>query len=138
MSAAPRPLPIPDAQTAPYWEAAREHRLVLPRCGDCGRFHFYPRALCPHCASASLSWAPASGRGSVYSYTVVHRAPSPAFAGELPYVVALIELEEGPHLMSNVVNCAPDAVRIGMRVKAVFRDFEDGTVLPVFAPDTGG
>ncbi|HEV7801491.1 MAG TPA: OB-fold domain-containing protein, partial [Burkholderiales bacterium] len=95
-----RPIPVPDAATAPYWSAANEGRLVLPRCTACSRWHFYPRALCPYCSSDKLEWQSASGRGEVYSYTVVHRAPSPAFAAEVPYVVAIVELEEGPHLMT--------------------------------------
>lgn len=132
-----RPLPTPDAATAPYWQAAREHRFVLPRCNDCDKFHFYPRALCPFCASANLVWTPVSGCGSVYSFTVVHRAPSAAFAAEAPYAVAVIALDEGPHLMSGIVNCALDSVRIGLRVKVAFRDFaEDGESvgLPFFEP----
>src|SRR5437016_5339502 len=93
-----RPVPTPDAATAPYWQAAREHRLLLPRCLDCGRHHFYPRTLCPHCASPRIEWREVSGRGQVYSFTIVHRPPSPAFAADVPYVLASIALEEGPHL----------------------------------------
>jgi uncharacterized OB-fold protein len=129
-----RPIPVPDAATAPYWSAANEGRLVLPRCTDCSRWHFYPRALCPHCSSDKLEWQSASGRGEVYSYTVVHRAPSPAFAAEVPYVVAIVELEEGPHLMTSVTGCAPDAVSIGMPVRAAFRRVAEDTQLPVFEP----
>lgn len=129
-----RPLPTPDALTAPYWSAAQEHRLALPRCLDCNRHHFYPRTLCPHCSSARLEWSDCSGRGEVYSFTVVHRAPSPAFAGEVPYVVAVVKLEEGPHLMSNIVGCAPDAVRVGSKVRVVFRRLTDSVTLPMFEP----
>lgn len=129
-----RPLPIPDAATAPYWSAAHEGRLELPCCLDCRRRHFYPRTLCPHCGSARLEWAACSGRGVVYSYTVVHRAPSPAFAAEVPYVVAVVELEEGPRLMTNIVDCAPDAVRVGMSVRVAFRRMSDSITLPVFEP----
>lgn len=129
-----RPVPVPDAATAPYWAAANEGRFVMPRCTQCGRWHFYPRALCPHCSSEKLEWADCSGRGTVYSYTVVHRAPSPAFAAEVPYVVAIVEVEEGPHLMSSVVNCAPETVRIGMKVRAAFRRVAEDTQLPVFEP----
>jgi uncharacterized OB-fold protein len=129
-----RPIPVPDAATAPYWSAANEGRIVLPRCAECGRFHFYPRALCPFCSSDKLDWTQCSGRGTVYSFTVVHRAPSPAFAAEVPYVVAIVELDEGPHLMTNVTGCAPDAVRIGMKVSAGFRRVADDTQLPVFEP----
>ena len=129
-----RPVPVPDAATAPYWAAANEGRFVMPRCTQCGRWHFYPRALCPHCSSEKLEWADCSGRGTVYSYTVVHRAPSLAFAAEVPYVVAIVEVEEGPHLMSSVVNCVPETVRIGMKVRAAFRRVAEDTQLPVFEP----
>ena len=132
--AAERPLPTPDAATAPYWSAAHEHRLALPRCLDCKRYHFYPRTLCPHCGSARLAWTDCSGRGEVYSFTVVHRAPSPALAAEVPYVVAVVKLDEGPHLMTNIVGCAPEAVRIGAKVRVAFRQVADSVTLPVFEP----
>ena len=129
-----RPLPSPNAATAPYWEAAREQRFVMPRCDDCGRYHFYPRTLCPHCSSARLAWTQVSGKGEVYSFTIINRAPSPAFAAAVPYVVAVVKLAEGPHLMTNIVDIAPDSVRIGMPVKVVFRKFGDDVVLPMFEP----
>lgn len=129
-----RPLPVADALTAPYWNAARERRFVLPRCKGCGGWHFYPRATCPHCASPEIEWREASGTGTVYTYTVVERAPSPAFENEAPYTVAVIALAEGPHLMSSVTGCSPDAVRIGLPVKVAFREFDGGVVLPVFQP----
>ena len=129
-----RPLPSPDPLTAPYWEAAREERLVLPRCVDCGRHHFYPRSLCPHCGSAKITWVPASGHGEIYSFTIIHRAPSPAFAADIPYAVALVALEEGPHLMTNIIDCAPDVLRIGMTVSVAFRQVDEAVTLPVFKP----
>lgn len=128
-----RPLPAPDALTAPYWDAACAHRFVLPRCEECGRFHFYPRSLCPYCHSPRLAWTQAGGRGTVYSFSVIHRAPSPAFAADVPYIVATVVLEEGPHLMTNIVGCAPDNVRIGMPVAVEFLDLGD-EALPVFKP----
>ena len=134
MTAAERPVPTPDAATAPYWSAAHEQRLVMPRCLDCSRYHFYPRTLCPHCGSARLEWNVCSGRGTVYSYTIVHRAPSPEFAAEVPYVVAVVEIDEGPRLMTNVVGCAPDAVRIGLPVHAVFEDVTPEVTLLKFRP----
>lgn len=129
-----RPVPTPDAATAPYWSAAQDHRLALPRCLDCNCHHFYPRTLCPHCGSARLEWADCSGRGEVYSFTVVHRAPSPAFAADVPYVVAVVKLDEGPHLMTNIVGCAPADVRIGAKVRAAYRQVSDAVTLPVFEP----
>jgi uncharacterized OB-fold protein len=129
-----RPLPHPDAMTAPYWTGARARKLLMPYCTDCGKPHFYPRSLCPHCGSARLEWKQVSGAGTLYSYTIVNRAPSPAFAPDVPYIVGIVELDEGPHLMSNVVGCAPDAAKIGMKLKVEFRDAGEDTVLPVFAP----
>jgi uncharacterized OB-fold protein len=129
-----RPLPAPDAATGPYWEAAREQRLVIPRCDDCSHYHFYPRTLCPQCSSPKLTWTQVSGAGVVYSFTVIHRAPSPAFATAVPYVVAAVKLTEGPHLMTNIVDIAPDAVRIGMPVKVVFQKFSGEITLPMFEP----
>jgi uncharacterized OB-fold protein len=133
-TALPRPLPTPDAATSPYWAAAREERLVMPRCRDCGHYHFYPRTLCPKCSSAQLEWTPCSGEAAVYSFTVIHRAPSPAFAALVPYVVATVKLAEGPHLMTNITGCAADAVRVGMPVRVVFRKMSDDITLPMFEP----
>jgi uncharacterized OB-fold protein len=130
-----KPLPAPDPATREYWEAAKNGELHMPKCADCGKFHFYPRTLCPHCGSVKLEWQRCSGRGAVYSFTVVHRAPSPAFESDVPYVVAVIALKEGPHLMSTVINMAPDAVRVGQEVRVSFRPAGDGEVmLPVFEP----
>lgn len=133
MTSETRPLPVPDALTRPYWEAAKAHRFVLPRCEACEAWHFYPRSVCPHCGSAAISWSAASGRGTIYSATQVQRAPSPAFEHAVPYVVAVVALEEGPHVMSTVVGCDPSAVMIGMPVNVDFQDFGEAT-LPVFRP----
>lgn len=129
-----RLLPLPNPLTAPYWRGAKEHRLVLPRCGDCGRYHFYPRSLCPRCGSSRLAWAAASGSGEVYSYTVVHRAPSESFKKEVPYVVAIVALAEGPHLMTRLAGIEPASVKIGLRVEVAFEDVDDEISLPLFRP----
>ena len=127
----PRPLPVIDDESRPYWEAARDHRLVLQRCGACGRHVFYPRALCPHCHSDALEWVPAAGTGVVHSFTVVHRPPSKAFADRVPYVVALSDLDEGPRLLSTLRVADPAQARIGQRVSVAFEDLGEVT-LPVF------
>ncbi len=129
-----RPMPTPDAATGPYWAAAHAGRFVMPRCNDCGKYHFYPHPLCPFCSSAKLEWVEVSGRGKLYSYTVVHRAPSKAFADEVPYVVAVVELDEGPRLMSNLTGCAPETAQIGMPLKVAFRKLSESVTLPVFEP----
>jgi uncharacterized protein len=110
-------------------------RFMLPRCGACGKFHFYPKPACPHCASPRIDWAEASGRGAVYSHSTVHRAPSAAFKGDLPYVIAIVETDEGPHLLSRVVGVAPENVAIGMRVRAKM-EIKGDTALPVFEPES--
>lgn len=130
-----RPLPVADTLTAPYWRAVAEGVLALPFCQDCGRAHFYPRPACPWCGGERIDWRPASGRGTVYSFSVVYRAPSPAFKGDLPYVVAIVETEEGPHLMSRVVGVAPEAVAIGMALQVRLEAVDGGVALPVFEPE---
>lgn len=92
-------------------------KFALPRCADCGKFHFYPRDFCPHCGSTNVAWADASGKGSVYSFSVVHRAPSPAFKDQVPYVVAMVKTDEGPHMLTRLSGFSPEEVQIGKRVK---------------------
>jgi uncharacterized OB-fold protein len=126
-----RPLPNPDALTRPYWAGAKLRRLMLPRCDDCNQWHFYPRSVCPHCGSTKIAWHQASGEGAVYSFTEVHRSPSPAFESIVPYVVAIVALKEGPHLMSAIVGAGASNVQIDAPVTVDF--IEDGdTTLPVF------
>jgi hypothetical protein len=125
-------LPTPTPLSAPYWQAAREGRLVLQRCEACSKHQFYPRSICATCASERLAWSEASGSGRVKSFTVIRRAVSAAYEPEVPYVVALIELAEGPTLMSNVVGCAPEALRIGAPVRVRFDAWSDAITVPVF------
>lgn len=129
-----RPLPSPNALTEPYWQAAQRGELKLPRCEACAQFHFYPRASCPHCGSQKLVWHNVSGNGEVYSFTVVDRAPSKGFEALVPYVVAVVALAEGPHLMTRLIDVQPAAVRIGMAVKVAFEQQDELTTLPVFQP----
>lgn len=128
---AQRPLPNPDALTRPYWEGAKVRRLMLPRCDDCNEWHFYPRSVCPHCGSAKITWHQASGEGVVYTFTAVNRAPSPAFEAGVPYVVAVVALAEGPHLMTGIVDAGPADVKIDAPVTVDFIE-EGDTTLPVF------
>lgn len=126
---AERILPAPGVtpETEAFVAAAREGRFVLPWCDDCGRTHWYPRAVCPHCFSVRLSWRPASGRGTVYAHSTMLRVPD-------PYTLAYVTLEEGPTMMTNLVGAAPEAWRIGMAVKLRLQPAEDGTPVPVFEP----
>jgi len=129
-----KPLPIPSAESQAYWEALRERRLMMPRCDDCRRHWFPPALLCPHCNSAAWTWTQTSGRGRIFSYVVYHRVYHPAFAAEVPYAVAVIELDEGPRMISNVVGIAPDKLVCDMPVEVVFEAVTDAITLPKFRP----
>src|SRR3712207_6455183 len=131
-----KPLPVADPVTRPFWESVQRRAMELQRCDACGRFIFYPRGVCPHCLSDNLSWRPAQGTGEVHAFTVVHRHPNPAFAGDIPYVVALIELDEGVRMLSNLVGVAADPaeVRVGMPVEVVYEAASDEVTLPKFRP----
>jgi uncharacterized OB-fold protein len=120
-----RPLPQPSAVTQPFWDGARRHELWIQRCQACGTHLFYPRRLCTTCGSADLDWVEASGRGSVFTYTIARRATHPAFADRVPYVIAVVELEEGPKLTTNIVGVDPDDVRIDMPVVVTYEDADD-------------
>lgn len=133
-----RPLPQPITPEAkPFWEGLREHKLMLPRCGDCGRAFFYPRVLCPHCHSRTLTWIQASGRGRLHSFAIAHQAFNRAFKVKPPYVLAMVELDEGPRMLSNLVNVEPDPkkIRCDMPVEVVFHKLTDEITLPLFQPD---
>lgn len=131
--AAGHPLPRPDADSRPYWAAAAAGELQIQYCTACGQPRFYPRLLCPHCHSAEHRWAAASGHGTVYSFTVIRRAPLPAFADDVPYIVALIDLDEGVRMMSTV-RAEPSQLTIGTRVQVQFRTGTDQIAVPVFVP----
>ncbi|NDZ18847.1 hypothetical protein C7T35_37930 [Variovorax sp. WS11] len=126
------PQPEPNGDSRPYWDAAREGRLLIRSCTSCGRMHFMPRHLCPHCWSDVLQWVESRGDGVVHTFSVIHRAPTPAFAAGAPYVIAMIDLDEGPRMFANVIGESALAVRIGDRVKVTFEDRGDGARLPQF------
>jgi len=129
-----KPLPIPSPESQPFWDACRRHELRLPRCSACSAYWFPPSGVCPECLSDQFEWALASGRGEVFSFVVMHRVYHKGFADDVPYPVALVALEEGPHFLSNVVDCALDEIRIGMPVQIVFDDVTDEHTLPKFRP----
>ncbi len=131
-----KPLPLPDADGRPFWDACRQHELRAQRCNGCGRFRWPPRGICPACHSWEFEWQLLPGGGTVASFVVVHRAP-PAFAAEAPYVVAYVELDgtDGQvRLLSNVVGCAWQDVTVGMRVNVEFDDVTPEFSLPKFRP----
>lgn len=127
-----KPLPIPNEDSQPFWDAARRGEFLLQHCDDCGAVRFPPAVICPECSSLAASWKPVSGRGKVWSYVVFHRAYHPAFKEELPYAVACVELAEGPRLLTNVVGIAPDALRCEMPVELFLEDAADGMKIPKF------
>lgn len=126
-----RPMPYPGPVSEPFWAACRRHELVVQYCAACGGFAFYPRSTCPSCGSAALTWRPVSGRGSLHTFTVARRATHPKLADRVPYVIAIVELDEGPRLTSTVVDVDPDTLRIGQRLVVDFEDHEEIS-LPVF------
>src|ERR1043166_4836960 len=113
-------LPTPEGDTLPFWQAAREGKLLIKRCASCGKPHFYPRPFCPHCWSADVAWQEASGRGTLYTYSIVHQNDLPPFNQRVPYVAAIVDLAEGPRVMTNLVDVEHDAIRVGMAVEATF------------------
>ena len=129
-----RPLPRLDEESRGFWEAARRHQLVVQRCRSCGAFRYHPRAVCPACLSDDTEWVRASGRGEIYTFTVTRQNQAPAFAARVPYVLAYVLLDEGVQVLTNIVDCDPEAVRIGMSVEVTFEDLNDEISLPVFRP----
>ena len=127
-----KPVPKIDEESKGFWEACQRHELYIQRCRACGAKRYYPRALCPFCLSSDTEWLRCAGRGTVYSFTVTYQNQAPGFRDQLPYVMAYVELEEGVRLLSNIVECAPDAVRIGMPVEVVFDDVMPEITVPKF------
>jgi uncharacterized protein len=117
--------PPVNPETKPFWDAAAEGKLLLKKCAACGEFHYYPRAICPFCFSDRTEWRAASGRGTVYSYSVMRRAP-------IPYAIAYVALEEGITMLTNIVDCDFDAIRIGRKVSLVFKPSDGGPPVPMF------
>lgn len=130
----PKPLPRPSDLTRPFWEAIKRHELSLQRCQDCGHYIYYPRPLCDECLSPNLVWTRLSGRGTVYTFTVVRQAASKRFAPDVPYIFAIVELAEGPRLSTNLIDCPIDAARVGRPVEAVFDDVTEEYALLKFRP----
>ena len=125
----PRPIPAPPVtiETEPFWNAARERRFVVPTCGACSKAHWYPRAVCPFCGAERIEWCAASGHGTIYSFSVMRRAKE-------PYAVAYVTLAEGPTMLTNIVDCDFDKLRIGQPVAVVFQETEGGPPVPMFKP----
>jgi uncharacterized OB-fold protein len=133
-SSKPLPRPISPELTRPFWEAATRHELVMPRCTICDHLFFYPRSECPRCLSNHLEWMQVSGRGRLHTYTVVYQPANAAFRDDTPYIYAVVQLDEGPRMVSNVVQCDLDAVKVDMPLEAIFDDVTPECTLVKFKP----
>ena len=135
MTVPPLPVPAPERtpETDTFWDATAVGRLLLAHCDVCGTVIWYPKSYCPGCGGISVSWSEASGAGTIYSFTVVFRGPGP-FRDAVPFVIAYVELAEGPRVLTNIVGCEPDQVSIGQMVRVVFSDTGEGSALYRFAP----
>ena len=132
-----KPLPRPQGESDVYWQKAKKHELWLRRCDECGKAYFYPRDISPCCFSKRTSWMKASRRATLHTYAIANRAPSPEFAADVPYVPAIVDLEEGPRMATNIVGIgepAPENLRIGMPLVVTFEDVSDTIALPKFRP----
>lgn len=128
------PLPHPSPVSEPHWEGCRRGELLVQQCLDCKGYIFIPQPACTHCLSENLEWVASSGKGTVYSYTTVHRPQQPSF--ETPYVVAIVEVEEGWHMLANLIDLEVEDVHVGMSVEVTFHALNDEITLPYFRPAT--
>ncbi|MDO8363385.1 MAG: Zn-ribbon domain-containing OB-fold protein [Actinomycetota bacterium] len=127
-----RELPTVEDETRPYWKAAADGTLLIKKCNACGEVHHYPRPFCPSCWSDDVAWQEASGRGTVYTYSTIFRNDLPPFDAWGAYIAAVVELEEGPRLMTNIVDCPPEECSVGMPVVVDFRPLTDDIGAPIF------
>lgn len=134
MSSVRYDLPTPEGDTIEWWEAARDGRLLIRRCEDCGVFSYYPRPFCPSCWSERVVWHQASGEATLYSWSVIYSNDQPPFKERVPYVAAVVDLAEGPRMMTNVVDCEFDDLRVDMALRVKFQPISDDFTIPVFAP----
>lgn len=137
-SGVPAPVPRASVESEPFWEAVRHHELCFQRCARDGKLFFPPASRCPRCWSAEWSWDRVSGRAVVFSFVTFQRSYHPAFRGALPYVVAIVELDDGVRFTTRLTDIRPEEVRVGMAVEVAFAAVGDGNVLPLFRPITAG
>lgn len=129
-----KPLPVITDENRPFWEGCKQGKLLLQYCAACQHYQFYPRLFCMQCGSQNVGWVESSGRGVVYSYTIIQQNKSPEFREDVPYNVALIQLEEGPRMMSNVIDLAPGELQVDLAVTVIFDPLSDEIALPRFRP----
>jgi uncharacterized OB-fold protein len=129
-----KPLPHIDEESRPFWEALKRHELYVQRCRDCGDMRYHPRAQCPQCLSPRTEWVRSSGRGKVYTFTATYQNQAPGFRESLPYIMSWVELDEGVKMLTNLVDCRPEDVKIGMPVEVVYEDVTPEVTLAKFRP----
>jgi uncharacterized OB-fold protein len=127
-------LPTPEADTIEFWEAAKEGRLLIRHCETCGAYSYYPRPFCPKCWSEQVSWHEASGEASLYTWSVIYANDMAPFRDRVPYVAAIVDLAEGPRMMTNVVECPFEDLAVGMALRVIFQPISDKFTIPVFVP----
>ena len=130
------PPPVPQPESDFYWEKCKAHELWLRRCKACERSYFYPRDICPNCFSRDTEWVHSSGRGTLHTFAIVHRGPTPVFRDRAPYIAAIVEVESGARIPTNLVGIDPDPklIKIGMPVEVVFQELDENINLPMFRP----
>lgn len=131
-----KPIPTPSPETQRFWQGCKNNELWIPYCRDCGTFYWYPRDFCPHCFSWDTEWRKASGRGKIYTYAIHYRAFHPGWTDEVPYITAMVDLDEGPRLYTNIVGVEadPKSVRCDMPVEVLFEPISEDISLPKFRP----
>lgn len=131
-----KPVPMVTPENERYWQGCKQHELWMRYCNQCQKPYYYPRDVCPMCGSRDVDWKQMSGKGKIHTYAIVQRAPHPGFRNDVPYVTAIVELDEGPRMMTNVVQVQadPDHVKVGMPVQVTFEDITDQISLPKFRP----
>jgi uncharacterized OB-fold protein len=130
----PRPQPQPTPASEPFWSGLSNQQVLLQQCDDCSKWVYYPRSHCPHCLSPELIWKEVAGAGTLYSFTVARQATAPQFAAETPQLIGVVELDEGVRLNTVMINVDPEDLKVGMKVRPVFYELEDSTLL-YFEPD---
>ena len=129
-----KPLPSIVGETKPYWDSCKRGELVIQKCDNCQEYQFYPRGICAHCWSNDIKWIKATGKGTVWSYTITHQNRTLGFAHDVPYVLALVQLDEGVKMFTNIVECDPNIVTIGMAVEVIFVQANNQISVPYFKP----
>jgi uncharacterized OB-fold protein len=129
-----KPVPVPSPESLPFWQSCKRHAMEVQRCKQCGQYRWPPSTVCAGCLSMDLEWTPVSGRGKVHTFVIFHQRYNPAFADDIPYTVGIVELEEGPRILTNIVGCATTDVRCDMPVEVVYEDITPEIALPKFRP----